>query len=69
MKEQLAKLVNVKTIITFVITAIFAVLSLRGDISADNALIIISMVMSFYFGTQAERRNTDAGKVPTDFKG
>ena len=35
--------------------AVFAVLSLRGDIAADNAMVIISMVVSFYFGTQHER--------------
>ena len=35
---------------------LFAVLALRGDISADNVMIIISMVVSFYFGTQHEKQ-------------
>ena len=39
-------------------TAVFAVLSLRGVLSADNVMIIISMVVSFYFGTQHEKSNT-----------
>ena len=54
--KNLAALVKVKTIVTMVVIAIFAVLSLRGDITADNAMIIISMVVSFYFGTQAEKK-------------
>ena len=37
--------------------AVFAVLALRGDISADNAMLIVSMVISFYFGSVAEKRN------------
>ena len=54
--ENLANLVKVKTIVTLVVTAVFAVLSLRGIISADNVMIIISMVVSFYFGTQHEKK-------------
>ena len=53
--KNLANLVKVKTLVTIVVIAVFAVLSLRGDISPDNAMIIISMVVSFYFGTQHEK--------------
>ena len=54
--ENLAGLVKVKTLVTMVVTAVFAVLSLRGVISPDNVMIIISMVVSFYFGTQHEKQ-------------
>lgn len=54
--KNFANLIKVKTIVTLVVVAIFAVLALRGDISPDNVMIIISMVVSFYFGTQAERK-------------
>lgn len=54
--ENLANLVKVKTIVTMVVTAVFAILALRGAISADNVMIIISMVVSFYFGTQHEKQ-------------
>ncbi len=53
--KNIAGLIKVKTIVTLVVTAVFAVLSLRGIISADNVMIIISMVVSFYFGTQHEK--------------
>lgn len=56
LKEKLAKLINVKSIISFVVMAVFAVLALRRDISPDNAMIVISMVISFYFGTQHEKK-------------
>ena len=54
--ENLANLLKVKTIVTLVVAIVFAVLSLNGTISADNVMIIISMVVSFYFGTQHEKR-------------
>lgn len=54
--DNLAKLIKVKTIVTLVVTAVFAVLALNGTISADNVMIIISMVVSFYFGTQHEKK-------------
>ena len=54
--KNIASLIKVKTIVTLVVISIFAVLSLRGDITPDNAMIIISMVVSFYFGTQAEKK-------------
>ena len=54
--KNIANLLKVKTIVTIVVIAIFAVLSLRGDITPDNVMIIISMVVSFYFGTQAEKK-------------
>ena len=54
--KNIAALFKVKTIVTLVVISIFAALSLRGDITPDNAMIIISMVVSFYFGTQAEKK-------------
>ena len=54
-KQNLAALIKVKTIVTLVVIGVFAVLALRGTISADNVMIVISMVVSFYFGTQHEK--------------
>lgn len=53
--KNFANLVKVKTIVTLVVMAVFVVLSLRGDITADNAMLVVSMVISFYFGTQHEK--------------
>ena len=53
--KNLANLIKVKTIVTLAVVAVFSVLALKGIISADNVMIIISMVVSFYFGTQHEK--------------
>lgn len=52
---NLSNLLKVKTLVTLVVCLVFAILSLRGTISADNVMIVISMVVSFYFGTQHEK--------------
>lgn len=56
--ENIVNLLKVKTIVTLVVCAVFAVLSLKGTINPDNVMIIVSMVVSFYFGTQHERTNS-----------
>lgn len=54
--KNLANLLKVKTLVTIAVVTVFTVLALRGNISADNVMIIISMVISFYFGTQHEKK-------------
>lgn len=53
--ENLANLIKVKTLVTLAVITVFVVLALNGAISPDNVMIIISMVVSFYFGTQHEK--------------
>ena len=55
--QNIAALLKVKTLVTLVVIAVFAVLALRGSIDPDNVMIIISMVVSFYFGTQHEKKS------------
>ena len=50
MKEKLAKLVNVKSIITLILCGVFAYLSVIGQILPDQFLTIFTIVISFYFG-------------------
>jgi hypothetical protein len=54
--KNIADLIKVKTIVTIVVVAIYAFLAVTGKITADNVMIITSMVVSFYFGTQTERK-------------
>lgn len=54
--KNIANLVKVKTIVTLTVIAVFAVLALRGDITADNVMVIVSTVIAFYFGTQYEKK-------------
>mgnify|MGYP003291016562 CR=1 FL=1 len=54
--KNIAGLIKVKTIVTMAVIAVFTILALRGDITADNVMIVVSTVIAFYFGTQAEKK-------------
>lgn len=66
--SNLAALIKVKTLVTLVVIAIFAALSIRGDITPDNVMIVVSTVVAFYFGTQAEKKAapSKADDVPVE---
>ncbi len=53
--KNLAALIKVKTIVTLTVLSVFAILALRGDITGDNVMVIVSTVVAFYFGTVAEK--------------
>ena len=55
--KNFANLIKVKTIVTLVVIAVFAVLAFRGDITPDNVMVIVSTVIAFYFGTQFEKKS------------
>lgn len=48
------RLLSVKSIVTLILTAVFAWLSVSGDIPQDFMTVYV-VVISFYFGTQAEK--------------
>lgn len=53
--KRLAALLSVKSIVTIALTAVFAVLALRGTVTGQDFLTIFLMVVSFYFGTQSQK--------------
>lgn len=55
MKNKLAKLIDVKSLVTLILTAAFAVLSVRGEISGEQFLTVFTTVIAFYFGTQHQK--------------
>ena len=67
MKEKLVKraanLLSVKSLTTLTMTAVFAVMALRGTISQDF-MTVYAVVIAFYFGTQSQKVQdaVDAGK-------
>ena len=54
--ENLANLIKVKTIVTLAVMTVFTALALKGTITADNVMIVVSTVIAFYFGTQLEKK-------------
>lgn len=56
MKERLNKLMTIKSIVTLVLTVVFAFLSIKGYITSDEFLVIFTTVIGFYFGTQSNKK-------------
>ena len=57
MKERLNKLLTIKSIVTLVMAAVFAYLSVIGRIGSTDFLTIFTVVIGFYFGTQHEKNS------------
>ena len=55
MKEKFAKLIDVKSIMTLLLTIVFCVLALIGVISGQEFLTIFTVIVGFYFGTQSKK--------------
>lgn len=58
MKEllnRLNRLLTVKSIVTLVLTAVFAGLALKGIVNSEQFLTIFTTVIAFYYGTQAKK--------------
>lgn len=58
--KQIAKLIDVKSILTLVLTIVFAILSVRGVISSSEFLSVFTLIIGFYFGVQHEKKNSES---------
>ena len=58
MKEKLLKraanLLSVKSLVTLVLTGVFAWMAVKGTISQDF-MTIYAVIIAFYFGTQSQK--------------
>ena len=53
--KRFSNLLCVKSIVTLVLTVVFAYLAILDRISSQDFLTIFSVVIAFYFGTQSQR--------------
>ena len=53
--KNLADLIKVKTIVTFMVMLVYVVMALRGDFQPETVQNVTFMVLAFYFGTQHEK--------------
>ena len=60
--KRVCNLLTVKSLVTLVLTVVFAVLAVSNRIAQDF-MTIYAVIIAFYFGTQASR--TEAGTFPT----
>ena len=56
MREKIERLINVKSIVTLTLTAVFSGLSIGGKLSAEQFQSIFTTVIAFYFGTQSAKK-------------
>lgn len=59
MKNRLNKLLTIKSIVTIVLTVVFAALSACGEISAELFLSVYVVIIGFYFGTQFDKNKNN----------
>lgn len=57
--KKIAKLIDVKSIVTLILTVVFSYLSIKGVISGEQFLTIFTVIIGFYFGTQYEKAKND----------
>ena len=53
--KRLGNLLTIKSLVTLALTAVFACLTCRGDITGDQFLTVFTVVVAYYFGTRAEK--------------
>ena len=59
MFRRLSKLVDVKSIVTLLLTLIFGILALKGSVTAEQFLTVFTMIIAFYFGTQYQKNKEE----------
>lgn len=52
--KRLSNLVSVKSIVTLVLTGVFAYMAINGTIGQDF-MTIYAVIIAFYFGTQSQK--------------
>ena len=52
--KRLAALLSVKSVVTIILTAVFAYMAVAGKISQDF-MTIYAVIIAFYFGTQSQK--------------
>lgn len=53
-RKRLANLCSVKSLVTLVLTGVFAYMAVTGGISQDF-MTIYAVIIAFYFGTQSQK--------------
>ena len=58
--RRLGNLLSVKSLVTLILTAVFAVMAVRQDISQEF-MTIYAVIIAFYFGPQARKTRVGGG--------
>lgn len=63
--KRLATLLSVKSLVTLVLTGVFAWMAVAGAISQDF-MTIYAVIIAFYFGTQSQKVQDAVDQVADD---
>lgn len=64
LEKRVANLISVKSIVTLILTMVFAYMSCTGQISQDF-MTIYAVIIAFYFGTQSQKLQEALVSSPT----
>ena len=59
MKEKITQLIDVKSIVTIILTTVFSHQVIEGVVSSDQLQTVFVTVLSFYFGVQFSKNKED----------
>ena len=62
LNKRLANLLCVKSIVTIVLTGVFAYMTVMGAVSAEQFLTVFTVVIAFYCGTQTVKEEVKEQK-------
>jgi len=57
--KKVAKLIDVKSIISLISAVIFAILAIRGELGVDNTMILLTLVFQSFFSYQNNKKKND----------
>ena len=63
--NRLSNLLSVKSLVTLVLTGVFAFMACAGAISQDF-MTIYAVIIAFYFGTQSQRNQETTNSTGAD---
>ena len=59
MKNKIEKLIDVKSIVTLILTLVFALQTVRGKLSPEQFQTVFTTVIAFYFGVQYQKNSRE----------
>ncbi len=59
LRERIAKLIDVKSLVTLILTGVFGYLAVTGRVSEQQVQTIYTVIIGFYFGTQARKNEKE----------
>ena len=62
MKEKLAKLIDLKSIVTLIVVIVYSVLVITGKVQVDGYKELVLIVMTFYFAKNDKKEEKENEK-------